>query len=186
MNVITSMNAYSLYPRATFEDRVAVKLNTPGKHAPSAIDKYRTRGWKIFETIDDKNAEVFNKSFEFDEKRWVGDELTWTIPLPQDGVEQPGESIFRSYMFAPGREDPQANRDCVTINSWSLFKYEGCCSIDFCLFKSPDFRYRYAIYPKKVPFQIEAIMEGWKVNRHKAMDELKSYVFFLAFATLRG
>ncbi|KIK68382.1 hypothetical protein GYMLUDRAFT_214959 [Collybiopsis luxurians FD-317 M1] len=102
MNVISYSHAYALYPRATFVDRVSMKVLRfavkDSRHTP-AREKYRERGWTI---IDRPSVSMtLRKCSEFSEDRSVGDVACWVIQLPN----------------AQGL--PSHQSDSVRINSWS-------------------------------------------------------------------
>ncbi|EPQ54924.1 hypothetical protein GLOTRDRAFT_25227, partial [Gloeophyllum trabeum ATCC 11539] len=80
MNVISFEKAYSLYPRATFEERRSLIIPCSGPSQTPALEKYDARGWHILpgtpesEQLDDHSAFC---SIE----RWIGDKYTWVIDL---------------------------------------------------------------------------------------------------------
>lgn len=54
MNFISCDAAYSLYPKATFKSGTAlICKDVNDVRTESAIDKYRNRGWKIYDDIYD-------------------------------------------------------------------------------------------------------------------------------------
>lgn len=90
MNILTYDTAYSIFPRAIFEDRIGLALlcSEPSCNE-SALRKYQHRGWTISQHVS--NAELGAPTFVFAPKlRYVGDALCWKIPiLPTFHPEQP-------------------------------------------------------------------------------------------------
>lgn len=72
MNVISCDMAYSLYPKATFEERCSL-ICGPGQWEESRIrahDKYRSRGWTVREDFYESEFETDYHTTAF---RWIGD-----------------------------------------------------------------------------------------------------------------
>ncbi|KAH7924257.1 hypothetical protein BV22DRAFT_1035321 [Leucogyrophana mollusca] len=107
MNVIAFDAAYSLYPKATFNERLALKTREPGEgeHA-LAMAKYTTRGWTLVSKV-----KPTNKLFMPYSVRTVGDSSTWTIPLDVTGVQLRPALTPTSQVFT---------WDPVIHNSWEL------------------------------------------------------------------
>ncbi|KAE9402677.1 hypothetical protein BT96DRAFT_990910 [Gymnopus androsaceus JB14] len=99
MNIISHSHAYSLYPRATFIDRIAsrnIKFRGLRTRHEAAREKYRQRGWEL---IDIPSASVaLRRCPEFSDARCVGDSACWVIRLPSQTTYGP---------------------DPIRINSWS-------------------------------------------------------------------
>lgn len=51
MNVITFSHAYSLYPRATFHNRVSLSLLPQNRFDETVVYKYTARGWTFISTV---------------------------------------------------------------------------------------------------------------------------------------
>ncbi|THU97433.1 hypothetical protein K435DRAFT_615366, partial [Dendrothele bispora CBS 962.96] len=83
MNVISHSHAYSLYPRATFEDRVSIHPRVSARRKDKikiAFEKYTKRGWKILPVPS--AAAYLRPNSEFGNgPRYVGDSNCWIIPL---------------------------------------------------------------------------------------------------------
>ncbi|TFK26737.1 hypothetical protein FA15DRAFT_636806 [Coprinopsis marcescibilis] len=80
MNFITYEGAYSLYPRATFDDRIAASNAAITDKELRCLSKYRARGWAIVTDVTilgSKSKDIFRAG----EIRWVLDSHTWRIPL---------------------------------------------------------------------------------------------------------
>ena len=91
MNVIAYDYAYSLYPRATFEERLFLLCVRKAHRHVAAIDKYRERGFIILHEKTARDPMVWkicdNTIFPTQIPRWMGDEYTWRLPLSLDGLE---------------------------------------------------------------------------------------------------
>ncbi|KAF9072634.1 hypothetical protein BDP27DRAFT_1261414 [Rhodocollybia butyracea] len=105
INIISASHAYSLYPRATFIDRVSLK-NSKFRGAEArnqaAQEKYNQRGWAIVGSPFAFRA--MQKCSEFADTRCVGDSACWVIELA-----------------TPGRITYGA--DPVRINSWTNYSH---------------------------------------------------------------
>jgi len=80
MNFISHEKAYSLFPRASFEDYHAAILKESGlvpRKTRAALQKYAARGWTMFGIYED----VSHLSELSEGSRWIGDRSTWTVPL---------------------------------------------------------------------------------------------------------
>ncbi|KZV93101.1 hypothetical protein EXIGLDRAFT_835998 [Exidia glandulosa HHB12029] len=99
MNFITWDRVYSLYPRATLEERRALVTFDKGVRFEEAMLKYTSRGYRI-ETMlfkEDTTAGAFALG-----PRWVGDERCWVVKLDTTGITPPVYPL-----------DPE-------VNSWRL------------------------------------------------------------------
>ncbi|KAJ7635118.1 hypothetical protein FB45DRAFT_910829 [Roridomyces roridus] len=83
MNVITHATAYALYPRATFITKQALKVSGTHASQEEGRRKYADRGWQMLSA----SLVPASPEFDFDLLRWVGDCLTWTLPLAQVSPE---------------------------------------------------------------------------------------------------
>lgn len=96
MNFITHDTAYSLYPRATFDSRLALVCPSHGPPQDGAIDKYFKRGWAmIYELPTDPPATPATAQLSTPEARdlaasepsfvpgtrWIDDHHAWVLPL---------------------------------------------------------------------------------------------------------
>ncbi len=97
MNVISFAHAISLYPRATFVDRVAYHTSSSKRRDINAIAKYTARGWTMI-----SRQEALSRP-EFQTGRRIGDKYCWIIPL-------------RSHEAPP--KNPRL--DMVFANSWRV------------------------------------------------------------------
>ncbi|KAI0061380.1 hypothetical protein BV25DRAFT_785025 [Artomyces pyxidatus] len=95
MNVISYSTAYSLYPNATFESRVALisssfdKWDTP--YYP--YQKYVERACRMVFATGPRQFQVYEAPFDT-YSRWIDDHQSWVIQLPTDGVVPPsGRSL---------------------------------------------------------------------------------------------
>lgn len=111
MNFITASTAYSLYPRATFDERCAVSLAGLKEADGLALSKYALRGWGIISGIWPHEIHTTRTSFYLNKMRWVNDKYSWVMPLDMKGVEP------RPRLSAPSVDfswDPEIH------NSWNL------------------------------------------------------------------
>ncbi|ETW83700.1 hypothetical protein HETIRDRAFT_415457 [Heterobasidion irregulare TC 32-1] len=82
MNMISYEKAYSLFPRATFEDRTSfICTNVPWRR-DVAIKKYTQRGWDVLRS---RRAYVIRDDLLSVERR-LDDAYTWTMPLNVEGI----------------------------------------------------------------------------------------------------
>ncbi|KAG1754581.1 hypothetical protein EDB19DRAFT_1667165 [Suillus lakei] len=99
MNIITFDAAYSFYPVATFEERIAVQV--PGSNNSDVIAKYVERGWRVYAVFRPEDVTRPHKSpFLLNETRWVGDRYCWSIPLDTTGVTPRPELSLSSERFS--------------------------------------------------------------------------------------
>ncbi|KDR69023.1 hypothetical protein GALMADRAFT_145762 [Galerina marginata CBS 339.88] len=130
MNVITHEKAYSLYPRATFDQRRALSYIPPATELNDtearkiAQLKYVSRGWQIVDQITDDEFRDPGSVFAPGE-RHLGDSKCWTLPI------------------LPKLELPESN---IEANSWSLL-YRGNLEpwMIFAVFRSWNLRFIYLI-----------------------------------------
>jgi len=87
MNLISHSHAYSLYPKATFEDRVSICMSAPTSIShteldkrKAARDKYVHRGWLIVPAPTAAAYLCPNSEFR-NGLRYVGDPQCWIVPL---------------------------------------------------------------------------------------------------------
>ncbi|TDL16734.1 hypothetical protein BD410DRAFT_755116 [Rickenella mellea] len=85
MNVISARTAYSLYPRATFEESRALVCNPSMDILHDAFRKYAARGYQIIAnlSLDDVRSPVCSLRTS---TRWADDNMAWTLPLNMEGV----------------------------------------------------------------------------------------------------
>ncbi|KAJ3874162.1 hypothetical protein F5051DRAFT_299817, partial [Lentinula edodes] len=83
MNFISHRAAYSLFPRATFKDKVTVKLDN-GKHNPSyeaGIQKYVSRGLRVIETPAISRMLDGRSDLAAVCPRFMDDSRSWFVPI---------------------------------------------------------------------------------------------------------
>lgn len=137
MNLITFDSAYSLYPRATFEERrtLALHVRTPGEEL--ARSKYVDRGWRLQTDLwphDERNPKL---AFYLGTLRTMGDKLSWVVPLDTTGVDMRPALTELSPVF---QWDP------VIYNSWRLARNRlDALTMAYRLIKSTVLRYNYMI-----------------------------------------
>lgn len=140
MNVITWKFAYSLYPKATFEDRRTLICCDDGPHQPSAELKYESRGWRLERSLD-ANDLAFHIGV-----RVLGDRYTWRIPLDVSRVIPPfplsrsgrrlttdpiAATTWKLLLFGPQRDRPHLS--FVTLKARFL-KYHYICADSVAIF----------------------------------------------------
>lgn len=140
MNFITYNGAYSLFPRATFEERKGLIFRTPCDPS-EALAKYMSRGWDLRDTITDEEQSNLASSLRA-ETRWVGDKKSW---------------IFRFKVVSPNLEN---DFDPAVLNSFSIIRaranrpepatevqfafirhryFDGCYAASFCLVRKLNY-----------------------------------------------
>ena len=80
MNLITHNKAYSIFPRATFEERRSLIHVQHEESAVQAHRKYEKRGWQFITEIDEDEIQNTTSAFA-DGPRHLGDSKCWTIHL---------------------------------------------------------------------------------------------------------
>ncbi|KAI0087717.1 hypothetical protein BDY19DRAFT_892207 [Irpex rosettiformis] len=140
-NVISWDRAYSLYPRATFEDHRGLWLRpdyADDEGETDIIKKYRLRGWK-FEW--ERGALDGDDPAFGDAARWIGDTQSWVIKLDTHGVTRPPPV---NEFSQPLTRDP-----CCMTSWWMTLAGSGgpheppTAAIDF-VFSYPTLSYKYA------------------------------------------
>ncbi|KAI0076955.1 hypothetical protein K474DRAFT_1179966 [Panus rudis PR-1116 ss-1] len=99
INAISFNTAYSLFPQATFEQRLALvrnhgckSINTDHEQKPDHIEKYSKRGWYMFLSTYMRppypafDPELFIYLFS---SRSLHDHRVWSIPLDRNGISEP-------------------------------------------------------------------------------------------------
>ena len=110
MNVISFKAAYSLYPRATFEDRCTLVCTSDIKRKNIVFTKYGARGWTICtRAMECSRWEKSSQSAFSRRIRRVADRFTWKLPLDMTGVDVP-----------PSRFGVLEAPDQVVGECWSL------------------------------------------------------------------
>ncbi|KAF5360145.1 hypothetical protein D9758_011343 [Tetrapyrgos nigripes] len=126
MNVITHANAYSFFPRATFESRRTVLTRDTTGFWPAdmvnAEQKYKTRGWTFVDVASSLETLTPKSEFSSFGVRHIGDHACWTIPL----------SSFEDL----------STEDDLWLNSWKIvWEINRSMKIDFVVLYGPGFRY---------------------------------------------
>ncbi|KAF9072630.1 hypothetical protein BDP27DRAFT_1320313 [Rhodocollybia butyracea] len=131
INIISASHAYSLYPRATFIDRVALRnlrfRSTQARH-DAAREKYGQRGWAMVGSPFASRA--LYRCSEFADTRCVGDSACWAIKLAT-----PVQVTYGA--------------DPVRINSWTnyLHGYEDSLVLVQDNKTLEGFQYNYCVSP---------------------------------------
>ncbi|KIM47322.1 hypothetical protein M413DRAFT_440763 [Hebeloma cylindrosporum] len=147
MNFITHEKAYSLYPRATFEERRSLICLFSTAARARAWAKYTERGWTMLDGITGDDFHDLDSSLARG-RRYVGDSKTWTIPILP-------------------KIDTTCPEDLVEMNSWSLH-YDQYLKphLEFSLLISPQLRFCYLVVDEFLREEI------WKIRiLHKTYCE---------------
>ena len=167
MNVIAWDRAYCLYPRATFEARLALYCQTVDERDLIVIDKYRARGWDIvheWPALHPATARPLPISLIPLAPRWIGDRHAWSLPLSLTGITLPS---------AIGRSPPRT-ADPVLCSSWTVIPrrapglmgwWEGQVyrtprgmRVDYKVVDADGFRHRYVVAPRESGTRIKSAM----------------------------
>ena len=127
MNLITYNGAYSLFPRATFDEGRSLVCCTRSMDHEQAIEKYEKRGWEIQKNITEQEQEAINSSFRV-EDRWIGDEKTFPWYIRQV-VQLKRTSLFAiSDFLSPSGRKPWCLQD--------LNKLRRCRDLKFTIIEA--------------------------------------------------
>lgn len=164
MNIITHNAAYSLYPRATFESRLALVCPSPGINQNKAVEKYSSRGWNmIYELPTHRPSSSLTASLSSPEtrdlaasepafvsgSRWINDGHSWFFPL-----HPPLPAPCHVSLYSSDRVSPEPHY--LKIMNWQLaypdakvppqFIFEGYVPrMRYCLVKSTLLREVYML-----------------------------------------
>ncbi|TFK63308.1 hypothetical protein BDN72DRAFT_902536 [Pluteus cervinus] len=159
MNFITHDTAYSLFPYATFEERVALVIKK--SRDERCLDKYRARGWTILNQVPlaearDPRSDFYSRSRRNGTTRYVGDKRCWTIPLSPK--LEAGTSGSTKY-----------------LNSWQLFHKDTDtpnsygCDMRFKILRSRILENSYTIALKPAMF-LEPILSALEYHIGYQLD----------------
>ena len=150
MNVISYEMAYSLYPRATFEEDRGLILRTVGPSQLAGIAKYTERGWDmIYNVPEDERAN--ERSFK-EGSRWIDDAASWCIPLCRTPAEHK-----RFTTFHPTPTSPPIRRDPASVTNWYFRFREDEPEMCFGTVKSIGLFYPYVIHEWVVEENLKTI-----------------------------
>lgn len=133
MNIISYNAAYSLYPRATFEERVSLCMSVANSGEIDAIGKYKVRGWRVYSEILAHQEET--SPFYLLDTRWLDDDKSWVVPLDMAGVQKRPPLSTTS---------PEFDWDPAVQNSWCLVQDVNTTMRHYEV-KSTVFRYNYMV-----------------------------------------
>ncbi|THG97736.1 hypothetical protein EW026_g4321 [Hermanssonia centrifuga] len=118
MNVIAWDHAYSLYPQATFEDRLSLYLQPLRDRDYPAIQKYTRRGWSVTQDVPAYHPltgiplpSPHTRLFPLT-PRWIADKHSWVLPLNTAGLTPPPSLSPTSVPLS---------RDPCFVTSWQVF-----------------------------------------------------------------
>ena len=110
MNCIAFDAAYSLYPQATFEQRLSLGIASHNDRT-AQFTKYRNRGWQLISITPPQEKKARGAPFHGDVIRWVCDRHSWVVPLDTSDLQpRPRLSPTSEYF----------SWDPVIHNSWKL------------------------------------------------------------------
>jgi hypothetical protein len=145
MNFITHEKAYSLYPRATFEERRSLVHSSGASWREDARavarTKYAGRGWLIVNRLT--QAEIDNRTSAFAYgRRVVGDQYCWTLDVLPKLADLP--------------------QGFVESNSWGLyFTQNRQAEMKLSLLKMPELRFSYTVADEIIESYLSpALREG--------------------------
>ena len=145
MNFITHEKAYSLYPRATFEERRSLVHPSDASWREdaraAARTKYAGRGWLVVNRLT--QAEIDNRTSAFAYgRRIVGDQYCWTMDLLPKIADLP--------------------QGFVESNSWGLsFTQHRQAEMKYLLLKKPELRFSYTVADEIIKdYLFPALREG--------------------------
>jgi len=143
MNIISHSHAYSLYPHATFQDRISIHTPTfttgRDKHK-RAREEYARRGWEMAPTPSALTYLRSNSEFR-NGMRCVGDSKCWIIPL--EPLYEPDELIpdeHRNLYFPRHIED-----DPVRAHIWSNETSFNKFKVKFQIISSQLLEHKYCV-----------------------------------------
>ena len=159
MNFIGYDAAYSLYPRATFEERSSLCLAALEQRDILCLSKYAVRGWRSISNIwfHERGGE---KTFHVDRHRFVGDGRCWVVPLDTTGVEPPPPLTPVSERF---------DWDPVRYNSWVLTRQKGEIYIAYHMLKPTLFRFTYLFADITLIYEMSSFLRrhgGFEFRKH--------------------
>jgi len=155
MNFITHEKAYSLYPRASFEEHRSLTCLYSTIARTKAWAKYTERGWTMLDGITGQDFHDLNSSLARG-PRYVGDSKTWTIPI------------------LPKIDAPSLD-GLVEMNSWSLnYDLNLKPHFEFSLLISPQLQHCYLVLDEFLREEISKI----RILHKQTRLEGERYVFF--------
>ena len=124
VNFITADMAYSLYPKATFDKRIALQFGYEWHEATEkAYKKYAERGWEFFSKLTWDKAKEIQPCIVPDTIRYLDDEHTWRVPLDTAGLELDPHPAEKDDSKGKARATPNNDAEAVNpfyVNSWTL------------------------------------------------------------------
>ena len=175
MNFIAFDAAYSIYPKATFEERRALSMvGSDSPHAAEALGKYALRGWSFVANIWPHEETTPKSPFFLSASRCVCDRHSWVVPLDITGVE------FRPRLSVASAE---FSWDPVVYNSWRLVKDAGL-SMEYSTLASTILKYKYLVADSdlllmfKDFFRSQGTLEHLKVSTLSERNKLKSWTWY--------
>jgi hypothetical protein len=118
MNIISFENAYSLYPRATFEERRSLVCASAGPNQDAALLKYEARGWDTSHELSIQDQHDPQSSLRVG-YRWIDDDASWIFPLDTTQLAIPSDypsdpASLTNWKLVCNDEDAGIEVDTVT------------------------------------------------------------------------
>ena len=165
MNIIAFDAAYSLYPRATFEERRSLSFANLTERDFRALGKYTLRGWSTLSNIWPHELEAAQALFYIGQERSVTDRFSWVVPLNTTGVELRSRP---SALSQPFTWDP------VLHNSWGIVKphLSSKMYMSYHILKPTIFRYAYLFADLEVIHNMACFLKQQGSFEHRKMGEI--------------
>lgn len=166
MNLITHDKAYSLYPRATFEERRSLVHHARTAERERALKKYEDRGWAIVKKITKEESQDRRSAF-YPSLRSVGDRKCWTL------------------LLNPKLDLPAGNMETHT---WALsYSRRLDVSMTYRIFGSRDLRFIYLVHPLFITIVDDFVRQArsgdeyaiWMTYKNQLTDYLDSWTTYL-------
>jgi hypothetical protein len=178
MNFITHDAAYSLYPKATFDKRIAVSFGWNTHEATKkALDKYTERGWAFVEDYSYQGVKAISPAIIPDVARYLDDKHTWILPLDVNGLD------------VEAQDASEPSRNPFHCNSWKLNRdYTGFStqielgiSYDRIYYAPKHFEHAYLIADRGLGEAMDHLVD-YLAEQNRTKNENKKCVML----TLRG
>ena len=167
LQIIAYDKAYSLYPYATFENRMSLWMaenrGSDQERNAAVIVKYTNCGFNFIPTTLPRNSDIFGVNLH----RTVGDSMTWTIDIDTDGV-----MLCRP--MAP--TSPPFTFDPITKCSWTLATWSMGPQMRYTIFHNFCLCYAYItvclqeLWVLQHYFNQQGKLERYKLYLHDLSD----------------
>jgi hypothetical protein len=167
MNIITHDKAYSLYPRATFEDYRSLMFSNSNDREENALKKYASRGWTTI-MLSSAVTQATAARYRFTTgERYLGDRGCWTLPILPALACPPGRGESNSWNVRFPRYARRPDVDFGAISTKNMkFNYLMTATHEAYVRKYADALAGLGLYSsRRVP------LDSWRTSR-------KSDLFF--------